>query len=30
MLLGADWLSARRVWLSFTTKQVFVVASQNG
>ena len=24
MLLGADWLGARRVWLSFATKQMFV------
>jgi hypothetical protein len=24
MLLGADWLSGRRVWVSFATKQVFV------
>jgi hypothetical protein len=24
MLLGADWLQMRRVWLSFATKQVFV------
>lgn len=24
MLLGADWLRARRVWLSFATKQMFV------
>jgi predicted aspartyl protease len=30
MLLGEDWLSARRVWLSFATKQVFVPAGQNG
>jgi predicted aspartyl protease len=30
MLLGADWLGARRVWLSFATKQVFVVTGQNG
>jgi hypothetical protein len=27
MLLGADWLAARRVWLSFATKQVFVPRS---
>lgn len=26
MLLGADWLRSRHVWLSFTTKQVFVAA----
>ncbi|MEJ0019935.1 MAG: retroviral-like aspartic protease family protein [Acetobacteraceae bacterium] len=24
MLLGADWLRSRRVWLSFATKQIFV------
>jgi hypothetical protein len=30
MLLGADWLGARRAWLLFATKQVFVVAGQNG
>jgi hypothetical protein len=24
MLLGADWLRSRRVWLSFATKQMFV------
>ena len=24
MLLGADWLRTRRVWLSFATKQMFV------
>jgi len=24
MLLGADWLAERRVWISFATKQVFV------
>jgi hypothetical protein len=24
MLLGADWLRTRRVWLSFATKQIFV------
>jgi hypothetical protein len=26
MLLGADWLLTRRVWLSFATKQLFVAA----
>jgi hypothetical protein len=26
MLLGADWLVSRRVWLSFATKQMFVAA----
>ena len=25
MLLGADWLHSRRVWLSFGTKQIFVI-----
>jgi hypothetical protein len=30
MLLGADWLSTRRMWLSFATKQVFVAIPQNG
>jgi hypothetical protein len=24
MLLGADWLAGRRVWISFATKQLFV------
>ena len=24
MLLGADWLAARHVWLSFATRQMFV------
>ncbi|MDT5175253.1 MAG: hypothetical protein QOG37_2504 [Mycobacterium sp.] len=24
MLLGADWLAGRRVWISFTTRQLFV------
>jgi hypothetical protein len=28
MLLGADWLQMRRVWLSFATKQMFVAAKQ--
>lgn len=27
MLLGADWFTAHRVWLSYTTRQVFVGAS---
>lgn len=27
MLLGADWLSTRHVWLSFTTKQVFMATN---
>jgi hypothetical protein len=26
MLLGADWLRTRHVWLSFTTQQMFVAA----
>ena len=26
MLLGADWLAARRVWISFATQQVFVAS----
>ena len=26
MLLGADWLADRRVWISFATRQVFVAA----
>ena len=30
MLLGADWLSTRRMWLSFTTKQVFIAMPRNG
>lgn len=28
MLLGADWMSSRRIWLSFATKQMFVARSQ--
>ena len=28
MLLGADWLGSRHVWLSFATKQVFVAGRQ--
>ena len=28
MLLGADWLGSRRVWLSFATKQMFVAGRQ--
>jgi Aspartyl protease len=24
MLLGADWLAGRRIWISFATRQVFV------
>jgi hypothetical protein len=24
LLLGADWFGPRQVWLSFTTKKVFV------
>ena len=30
MLLGADWLRSRHVWLSFTTKQVFIEQQQRG
>lgn len=30
MLLGADCLRSRRVWLSFVTKQMFVAAQRNG
>jgi hypothetical protein len=30
MLLGADWLQTRRVWLSFATKQVFVAEPRGG
>jgi hypothetical protein len=26
MLLGADWLATRRVWISFATRQLFVAA----
>jgi hypothetical protein len=26
MLLGADWLAGRRIWISFATKQLFVAA----
>jgi Aspartyl protease len=26
MLLGADWLAARRVWISYATRQLFVAA----
>jgi hypothetical protein len=28
LLLGADWLAQRRVWLSFATRQVFVATGQ--
>lgn len=28
MLLGADWLAARHVWLSFATRQMFVAAAR--
>jgi hypothetical protein len=27
MLLGADWLAGKRVWISFATKQVFVAGN---
>lgn len=30
MLLGADWLLTRRVWLSFATKQLFVAGRDHG
>ena len=30
MLLGADWLRSRRVWLSFATRQVFVAEPRGG
>ena len=30
MLLGADWLQTRRVWLSFATKQIFVAEPRGG
>jgi len=30
MLLGADWLRTRRMWLSFATKQVFIAMPRNG
>jgi hypothetical protein len=30
MLLGADWLRSRHVWLSFATKQIFVAGRQGG
>jgi hypothetical protein len=30
MLLGADWLRTRHIWLSFATKQVFVAQPQSG
>ncbi|HEX2940338.1 MAG TPA: retroviral-like aspartic protease family protein [Rhodopila sp.] len=30
MLLGADWLASRRVWISFTTRQVFVATAAKG
>ena len=26
MLLGADWLAGRRIWISFATQQLFVAA----
>ena len=28
MLLGADWLKGRRVWISYATKQVFVTKQE--
>ena len=30
MLLGADWLRSRHVWLSFATKQLFVAVPRPG
>jgi hypothetical protein len=30
MLLGADWLRTRHVWLSFATRQIFVAMPQKG
>jgi hypothetical protein len=24
MLLGADWLSGRRIWISYATQQIFI------
>jgi hypothetical protein len=27
MLLGADWLAARRVWISYATRQLFVAGA---
>jgi hypothetical protein len=30
LLLGADWLRSRHVWLSFTTKQVFIEQPPRG
>lgn len=30
MLLGADWLATRRVWLSFETKQIFIAVARAG
>jgi hypothetical protein len=30
MLLGADWLHTRHVWLSFNTKQVFIEQPRRG
>lgn len=30
MVLGADWLATRRVWISFTTRQVFVARASGG
>lgn len=30
MLLGADWLSGQRVWISFATRQLFVAAPDMG
>jgi hypothetical protein len=30
MLLGADWLRTRHVWLSFATRQIFVAIPEKG
>jgi hypothetical protein len=30
LLLGADWLRSRHVWLSFTTKQMFIEQPPRG
>ncbi|HET7884207.1 MAG TPA: retropepsin-like aspartic protease, partial [Acetobacteraceae bacterium] len=30
MLLGADWLRSRHVWLSFATRQMFVATTRQG
>jgi hypothetical protein len=30
MLLGADWLAGKRVWISYATRQVFAAEPQPG